>query len=153
MCHHIFANIRMISIVPWPSWLDHIGLKEELMMQALVSTPKCRRRWSSPLPTFSLIIKMWPSLFLGLRSLAHLLVSLTNVLCWETHSLPIFLWWDKRTWTSVIDTRWAASIKRQWIWVPSYTRDCRFKSQSEFRLGSRPSLWVQVPPEECRFRT
>ena len=114
---------------------------------------KIVRRWSSPLPTFSLIIKMWPSLFLGLRSLAHLLVSLTNVLCWETHSLPIFLWWDKRTWTSVIDTRWAASIKRQWLWVPSYTRDCRFKSQSEFQLGSRPSLWVQVPSEECRFRT
>ena len=58
--------------------------KEELIMSALVSAQEWGRRWPSPLPTVSLIIKVQPSLFRGpLSSPACLLVltSPTSMLC------------------------------------------------------------------------
>lgn len=57
----------------------------------------------------------------------------------------LFLHQDKRTWASLSpEAKCSVSIKMLWVWVPSYVRDCGFKSQLKYG-------WVWVPSEECNF--
>lgn len=67
--------------------------------------------------------------------------------CLSLPHIEFFLQGDKRIWASLSPgTKWAVSIKRQWIWVPSQVRDCRFKPQYEVWLSLSPNqgVWFQL---------
>lgn len=104
--------------MPRQSHLNHIGSKEKFNDVSLDIHPKWGRLCSSPLPTFSLIIKMWPFCSQGCAPVPACLC-LSQASYANKLTLPInllhaeFFWGDERTWASVSgwNLRWEVSIK------------------------------------------